>query len=273
MNPLLIPAPDHYRHDLGGLTVIALFDGILYLNASDVVGLDKSATAKLLNQNPHRQNSNGVITSIVAHLVEKNGQTVLIDTGAGSHYDSFNPGLGNIHASLKAAGVNPADIDHIFLTHNHDDHTGGLTDKQGKALYPNAVLWINKSEGLLGKDAAPYAKAGKIRYFTLEDTLPLDAKAIAAYGHTRGHTAFLFDNKLLAWGDIVHFPDVQFARTDAGTVWDSSVQQGAQSRTAIMRRAAENRWLVAGGHLDFPGLGYVSAWAEGFAYTPLEADK
>lgn len=57
-----------------------------------------------------------------AYIVSANGQNILIDTGSGtdaSHEDLLN--------GLKQAGLQPADLTHILLTHAHIDHYGGLT--------------------------------------------------------------------------------------------------------------------------------------------------
>jgi 7,8-dihydropterin-6-yl-methyl-4-(beta-D-ribofuranosyl)aminobenzene 5'-phosphate synthase len=50
-------------------------------------------------------------------VVEANGKTILFDTG----------GDGNILLSnMNKLGIDPKEIDIIFLSHNHGDHTGGL---------------------------------------------------------------------------------------------------------------------------------------------------
>lgn len=56
-----------------------------------------------------------------AYLVQAGDWVVLIDTGSGS--ESSNAGL---EEGLAAAGVRPADLTHILLTHGHIDHYGGL---------------------------------------------------------------------------------------------------------------------------------------------------
>lgn len=275
MNNLKITAPAFYTHTTGNLKVTTLFDGILYMGRSEIRNLSADKIETLITANPNRETNKGIITSINVFLIEQDGEYVLVDVGAGNNYDSFNPGLGNVEKSLRKAGLAPEAIMHIFLTHNHDDHTGGLVDKKGNAIYPNATLWVNKAEapnGISNADTRPYVQSGRITYFNIGDKLPLNAQAIATYGHTRGHTAFLFGSEVLVWGDVVHFPDIQFKETTAGTVYDSNVQQAATTRQSIMQQAIQNKWMVAGAHLDYPGLGWVvpGETAQSFHWKALE---
>lgn len=56
-----------------------------------------------------------------AYVLQMDGLNILIDTGSGadtSHEDLLN--------GLKQAGLQPADLTHILLTHAHIDHYGGL---------------------------------------------------------------------------------------------------------------------------------------------------
>ncbi|MFO7788757.1 MAG: hypothetical protein R6W87_13505 [Halospina sp.] len=44
--------------------------------------------------------------------------------------------------------------------------------------------------------------------------------------------------------------------------------QAATTRRRIMAELAESRELVAGHHLDFPGIGYVAEDEDGFRFLP-----
>jgi 7,8-dihydropterin-6-yl-methyl-4-(beta-D-ribofuranosyl)aminobenzene 5'-phosphate synthase len=52
-----------------------------------------------------------------AALVSAGGHRVLLDTGAKAHIF-----MGN----LQAMGVEPASIEHLVISHEHNDHTGGM---------------------------------------------------------------------------------------------------------------------------------------------------
>ena len=80
-------------------------------------------------------------------LIKGNGITAMIDVGVNHQaYGKVLSDRANLMSwqppsvILAEAGLNPADIEHIFLTHAHFDHAGN-TD-----AFPNAVFYIQERE-------------------------------------------------------------------------------------------------------------------------------
>ena len=53
-----------------------------------------------------------------------------------------------IHKNLDAAGINPADITKVLMTHLHKDHAGGVSeDMHHKQLsFPSATYYVQQRE-------------------------------------------------------------------------------------------------------------------------------
>ena len=67
-----------------------------------------------------------------------------METGSGNY---LLPTAGKVLENVKAAGVDPAAIEAVLLTHMHPDHSAGLTDMAtGKPNYPNAELVVHENE-------------------------------------------------------------------------------------------------------------------------------
>jgi glyoxylase-like metal-dependent hydrolase (beta-lactamase superfamily II) len=88
-------------------------------------------------------------------LVDSGEGLILVDTGYGRHdyteparmvrlYSKVTNLEGNIHQSavhqIRALGYEPSDVKHIFLTHMHLDHSGGLPD------FPSAQVHVYEKE-------------------------------------------------------------------------------------------------------------------------------
>lgn len=284
--------PGYYQQVIGDLRVTALFDGVVPLARSQLVGVDAARIDALLEQRYVPESKDGLQTAVNAYLVQRDKQLVLIDTGAAQ---CFGDGLGQVAENLRHAGFQPQDVDAVLVTHAHPDHLCGALDAQGAMAFPNATLWLARQEaeywesaraqqsapeairplfGMAQRVLAPYAAAGKLRRFTAGDALPAGIAALASPGHTPGHTSFLLDAgeslKLLVWGDVLHYHAVQFASPDASFEVDTDRAQAVASRLNLLQQATAQAWWVAGAHLPFPGLGHVRTEGQAFAWVPGE---
>ena len=212
-----------------------------------------------------------------AFLVRTPDKTVLVDTGFGR----------KLFDNLKALGVAPEQVDIVLLTHMHGDHTGGLL-RDGKPAFPNAKVYVAEKEYDYWAMGAPedqkkavepvaaYDKAvhpfepGDLATAGIE--LIPGIRAVAAYGHTPGHTLFMIDSKdrkLLIWGDIAHAMAVQMPVPDVAIKYDVDPRLAVATRKAVLEYVAKNKIPVAGMHIPGAGIGTVSVSGEGYAFTPL----
>jgi glyoxylase-like metal-dependent hydrolase (beta-lactamase superfamily II) len=257
---------------IGDIEVTALSDGVLATSLDVVTGVDKDESRRLAGLKA----GDPVKIDVNAFLLRRNGKFALVDTGSGN---SMGPTLGKLPDNLRAFGVAPEAIDTIFLTHLHPDHSNGLVDDAGRAIYPNAEIVLHEREAAFWLDRDPatgateriqrnIAKAAettgpyRARMRTVRDGEAAPGiSAVLLNGHTPGHTGWLIQSGsdgLLIWGDMVHIASVQIARPDAGLVFDVDSQTAVASRKRIFDRVAADRLRVGGAHLDFPGFGYLS---------------
>ncbi|MEG2805970.1 MBL fold metallo-hydrolase [Stenotrophomonas sp.] len=284
--------PGVYRQQIGTLQVTALFDGTVALGRQALVGIDAGAVTRLLDHRYVPEDAKGLQTAVNAYLVQRGHHLTLVDTGTAQ---CFGPGLGQVLVNLRRAGVDPAQVDEVLITHAHPDHLCGLLDAQGALAYPNASVWLSAADAAYWLDpaseagapqavrfafalarqaVAPYEARGRLKRFAPGDALPAGVTALDSHGHTVGHVSYQFDaghdQHLLVWGDLVHFHAVQFAQPQASFEADSDRTAAIASRRRMMAQAADAGWWVAGAHLPFPGLGHVRREGDAFAWVPAE---
>jgi hydroxyacylglutathione hydrolase len=120
------------------------------------------------------------------YLIKLKGKNILIDTGS----------PGNtllLLENLKELGLNSKDIDIIILTHNHWDHSGGLSS------FLSAKVYGSKKD--FGENLLDLKKL-KIK----------ELKIIETPGHSKGGICILYEDILFSGDTIFHRDTI--GRTD-----------------------------------------------------------
>lgn len=280
-------APGYFRMMLGDFEITALSDGTVDLPVDKL--LMHTTPAKVEKALARAYLKAPLETSVNAYLVNTGSKLVLIDTGAAS---LFGPTLGKLMANLKASGYQPEQIDEIYITHMHPDHVGGLM-ADGKLAFPNATVradkrdadfWLSPqnldkapadSKGFFQGAMAsvnPYIEAHHFSPFEGDTDLVPGIKAIATAGHTAGHSSYSIESKgqkLVVWGDLIHVAAVQFDDPSVTIAFDSDSVSAEAQRKRAFAQAAKGGYLVAGAHLQFPGIGHVRAQGKAFEWVPV----
>ncbi|MCL2640067.1 MAG: MBL fold metallo-hydrolase [Phycisphaerales bacterium] len=217
----------------------------------------------------------GKIPNSISVFVVKNArQTVLIDTGRGR----------KLIENLKAAGVDPATIDAVLITHAHGDHVDGLLAGD-KPNFPNAKVWIDPKELEFWKTSAKaqyekvvslYGEPQLIVADEKTDVVIPEIKAVPMYGHTPGHVGFLITSKgdkMFVAGDVLHGGAVQFSHPEINARFDRDAAKSAETRLAILKRAVAEGWRFAAVHLPFPSVGKVKKNTEREGSFQFEPEK
>lgn len=286
-SPVLRQPPGVYRFMVGDIRVTALSDGTVPIDLHALLrGTTNANTDAILRKSFL---TNPVEASINAFLLEIGSRHVLVDTGAG---DLFGPGNGGrLVESLAAAGVSPAQIDDILITHVHSDHSGGLV-QTGRMTYPNAVIhagkpdvnfFLDRSNGPrtgyearyfdeAAKTLKPYVDAGKVRPFTGTASILPGITGKVHPGHTPGSAFYTLESRgerIVFIGDIIHVGYVQFPYPAITITFDLDQKLAAQVRKRAFTEFAARRTLIAAPHLNFPGVGHVRATRSGYEWVPV----
>jgi glyoxylase-like metal-dependent hydrolase (beta-lactamase superfamily II) len=203
-------------------------------------------------------------------LVRSGERLVLIDTGIGPHADPER--TGRFMSNLAAAGVRPAEITDVVLTHLHFDHLGWATDGEHR-LFENATYRCHEADWNFFMGGDPFDDSMAVSFMggrTSAELLPpildrletwsedrmilpgIDVRS--APGHTPGSTVIVISSgmgRAMLLGDVVHCP-AELLSDDWEMIGDVDKQLAQRSREALARELEGSDIPAAATH--FPGL-------------------
>ena len=284
------PAQGFVTYKVGAAEVTALYDGIwekphdpaFIANASveDV----KAAMVKA------GLPADFVSIPFTVIVVKSGGKTILCDSGTGGQ---VQPTAGKLMANMKAAGIDPARIDTILISHCHPDHIFGLMEKDtNKAVFPNAEIVISDVEYKFWTDPAvidrlPEARKGlarriqavfpawkNIRQVDGEPEVAPGIRFVGAPGHTPGHRAFHLasgSNELMISNDTAYVPALVAANPGWRGAYDQDGATAEASRRKLLDRVIADKIMICGYHFPFPGAGTIAKDGTGYALTVMKS--
>jgi glyoxylase-like metal-dependent hydrolase (beta-lactamase superfamily II) len=280
---------------LGRMRIHALEAGLQRLDGGAMFGV---VPKPLWEKRIPADERNRIPLALRCLLVETPDALVLIETGLGNKEgDKFVDiyGVDNrssdprhpdrLHEAIAAAGFSAHDVSIVVDTHLHFDHAGGNTyrdgDGQVRLSFPNATYHVQRGEwewahatnertaaSYLPHNFDPVMEAGRLELVEGNVEIIPGISVYRTPGHCPHHQSVLISSD----GEVGCFlADVVPTMAHLPLAWimgyDVEPLVTLESKRALLKRAADERWLLVSTHDPFTPWGYAVADGKG---TKLE---
>ncbi len=186
------------------------------------------AEVKILIEGYVKKLKDGWLASPSTVLIKDNGLIILVDPGSNKEL---------LLKKLAEENLEPNDIDMIFLTHYHLDHTLNIR------IFPDCDVLLD-GDKMNGAD----------RIFAYSVNIPkTDVKVISTPGHTFEHESLLAETetgKIAIAGDLFWWLDKEEQKTDYESLMSHKDPGGAKDENALQESRKKilemADWIIPG---------------------------
>ena len=257
----------------------------------------QDADRRLVEQTPGSMTADGrhVRLSVHSWVVERQGETIIVDTGSGNgkerpHAPYFDHLATSYLARLGAIGVSPEKVDYVLHTHLHVDHVGWNTRlEKGRWIptFPNARHIFSAKEYAFFTDPANLTERNRTSFQVVADSVaPIVEAGLADMievtadqaipgfsfhptpGHTVDHASIVLQSggvEAIFAGDVMHHP-VQVIKPELMSLFDPAPERTLASRRWALDFAAERGAIWFSSHFPGSATGRVERAGDGYAW-------
>lgn len=274
-----------YRFRVGRFECTSIWDGYIHHGYEGIYpNADPDELARLKQE--YRLPEDHIPMDLNPAVVNTGDKLIVIDAGMGKKNTMFGDTMGRMLDNMKAAGIDPDDVDVVLMTHLHPDHAFGLIHPDGSAVFPNAKLYCTKGDWNEWTDEAnlsrndhkkPWTEGaiealqpyrGRIEFVNEGEEIFPGVSLTMVAGHSLGQCAFIFESegeKVVFTGDAAHHqvfdpihPEWYFHME-----FDSDPDMGTDAKRKIFDKVVKEGIRFHGYHFPFPGLGEIEAKEDG----------
>jgi glyoxylase-like metal-dependent hydrolase (beta-lactamase superfamily II) len=273
-------------HKSGELEALVVSDGhfvlpVGFLVAPEAPPPEREAVLKATGQAGEQLQLTNNVT-----VIRSRSELILVDAGTGPRHQ---PTAGKLAGNLRAAGIEPAAITKVVLTHGHPDHLWGVLDANNDAIYPNASYIVSAVEWSTWADpdvlqklpaALPRERVvtgAKNHFAHIKDKVTMvrggdeiagGVRVIDTPGHTPGHISVELagSDGLLISGDALTHVLISFQYPSWKVPVDHEPDRGIATRLRLLDQLATDKRRLVCAHLPFPGSGFVERKASAYRF-------
>jgi len=271
---------------VGRMRVHALETGLVRLDGGAMFGV---VPKPLWEKRIPADARNRIPLAMRCLLVETPDALVLVETGLGNkENEKFLDiyGVDNapsdprypdrLQEAIAAAGFSPGDVSIVVDTHLHFDHAGGNTYRDGdgeiRLSFPNARYHVQRGEwewahranertsaSYLPHNFDPVMEAGRLELLEGDGEIIPGVSVYRTPGHCPHHQSVLLsseDQTACFVADVM--PTMAHLPLPWIMGYDVEPLVTLESKRALLRRAADERWLLVSTHDPFTPWGYVA---------------
>ena len=285
------PKPGFRKYKVGSIEVTALYDGI-WRKPHDP-GFIRNAS---VDETKDALTKAGQITEfmpipLTVVVLTINGKHIMVDSGSGA--GQWQPTAGHLNTYMKEAGIDPAKIGTILISHFHPDHIFGLLERgTNNQMFPNAELVVSSTEfkwwteaGRVEKLPEPRKELGRRIQATFpnwknfklidgEKEVAPGVRLVNAPGHTPGHAAFHVSSgnqQLMISNDVAYVPALLAPHPEWQGTYDQDGPLAVTTRRALLDRVIAEKMMICGAHFPFPGTGRFVKDGSAYVFATVNA--